>query len=199
MSDSRKYLPNLISASRIVITPVIIILMFKGSLAASLIALLLFIAAAISDYWDGKLARELGVGSRLGKFLDPLADKVLILGTLIALAVLLPDVVPWWAVALIALRDVFVTVQRSVAESRGRSVRTLPMAKTKTTFQLIFLIGMLVVLAAEMLPDPLSSIATWVLQSPIPLILLLIVVAITVFTGVMYAMNPTHPTEQQGS
>jgi len=173
--------------------------MFADSLAASIVALALFVGAAISDYYDGKLARQLGVGSRVGKFLDPLADKILILGTFIALAVLIPDVVPWWAVALIGVRDVYVTAQRSVAETRGRSVRTLPMAKTKTTFQLIFLIGMLVVLVVVKLPPPLASIGSWVLDSVIPFILLLIVVALTVITGVAYAMNPSQPIDTSTS
>ncbi len=176
-------------------TPVLIALLIQNSLVANIIALVLFVAAAISDYYDGKIAREMGTGSRVGKFLDPLADKVLVLGTLITLAVLLPHIVPWWAVVLIAIRDIYVTAQRSYAESKGKTVRTLPMAKTKTTFQLIFLIGVLVMLVVEKLPQPLGPIGNWVLESPIPYLLLLLVVVLTIGTGLVYALNPTESLE----
>ena len=180
------YVPNAITISRIAITPVLLAFLFRDSLSGQAIALTLFVLAAISDYYDGWLARRLDVRSRLGQFLDPMADKVLVLGTLAALAVLVPAAVPWWAVAAIAVRDIVVTTLRLKAETAGRMLRTIPMAKTKTTMQLVFVITMLVLLTARHIPGILAGVSSWILHSIIQLLLLLVVVATTVLTGLWY-------------
>lgn len=192
-----KFVPNALTISRIVLTPVVLVLLFSDTLLGQLGALVLFILAALSDYLDGKLARSLGVRSRLGQFLDPFADKVLVLGTFVALAVRIPEIVPWWAVALIALRDVTVTILRMWTESRGKTLRTIPMAKTKTTLQLVFLIGILTLLTARWLPGVLARVATWVLDSTIPFALLMLVVAVTVFTGLWYFFRKEYVSPAQ--
>ncbi len=184
-----KNVPNALTISRIVLTPILLVLLFSGTLLGQVGALVLFILAALSDYLDGKLARSYGVRSRLGQFLDPFADKVLVLGTFIALSVMLPALVPWWAVALIALRDVAVTGLRMWVEAQGRTLRTIPMAKAKTSLQLAFLIGMLVLLAAQRLPGRLAELADGVLASAIPFVVLMVVVVVTVFTGVWYLLH----------
>ena len=195
-----RYVPNALTIGRIVVTPLVLVLLMMGTLWAQMGALVLFVAAAISDYFDGKLARTYGAGSRLGQFLDPFADKVLVLGTFTALAFLIPDAVPWWAVALVALRDLAVTALRTWAEAHGRSLRTLPMAKTKTTFQLTFLIATLVFLAFSKVPGVVGEAAAWVLGSVLLYGLLLAVVVVTVATGVLYAMRQeyTSPAEING-
>jgi CDP-diacylglycerol--glycerol-3-phosphate 3-phosphatidyltransferase len=188
---SIKFLPNALTIARIVITPVLLLLLLSGTLLGQTAALGLFILAAISDYFDGKIAREYEVRSRLGQFLDPLADKILVLGTFAVLSFMLPAVVPWWAVVLIALRDLAVTLLRTWTESRGRTLRTLGIAKWKTTVQLAFLIGLLVVLVARQpaMPQQIAASAVWLLNSLIPFIVLMGVVALTVFTGVWYFFN----------
>src|SRR5690606_37086076 len=133
-------------------TPVVLWLLLTGKLSGQVWALVLFIVAATSDYLDGRLARDFGVRSRLGQVLDPLADKILVLGTFAVLAIMMPAVVPWWAVGVILFRDVAVTVMRSWAESRGRSLRTSGAARAKTAAQLTFLIAMLVLLIATNIP-----------------------------------------------
>ncbi len=195
-----KNVPNALTISRIVLTPILLVLLFSGTLLGQVGALVLFILAALSDYLDGKLARSYGVRSRLGQFLDPFADKVLVLGTFIALSVMLPALVPWWAVALIALRDVAVTGLRMWVEAQGRTLRTIPMAKAKTSLQLAFLIGMLVLLAAQRLPGRLAELADGVLASAIPFVVLMVVVVVTVFTGVWYLLHQEYvpPTQFNG-
>lgn len=184
-----RYIPNVLSVVRILLTPLVLLLLTTESLAAQSGAVLLFMAASASDYYDGKIARQMGAHSRLGKFLDPFADKVLVLGTFATLAYLEPRAVPWWAVLLIALRDAMVTGLRTWAESTGRSIRTLPAAKAKTLAQLFFLFCMLVLLMARFLPEPIQSGAYWVLNSPIPFVALMAVVAFTLATGAMYFMR----------
>ena len=192
-----RYLPNAITISRIVLTPILLGLLMVDTLWARSGALLLFLLAAISDYVDGRLARRYGVRSRLGRFLDPLADKVLVLGTFMALAVLVPAVVPWWAVLVIALRDLLVTGLRTWAEARGRSVQTQALAKVKTALQLGFLIGMLLLLAADKVPGPLGNNGRWALESPIPFLILLLLLVITVYTGVLYLFQQEKVTPAQ--
>ncbi len=181
-----KFVPNALTIGRIVLTPVLLVLLFTDTLLAQAGALAIFVVASISDYLDGKLARSLGARSRLGQFLDPLADKVLVLGTFIVLAIRMPHIVPWWAVVIIALRDAAVTVLRTWLEAKGRTLRTVPMAKAKTVFQLVFLIGLLVLLVGQHLPGAIGRGSAWMLTSPVPFIVLMVVVGVTVLTGAWY-------------
>lgn len=190
----KHHLPNTITIARIVITPAVLALMFTETFWGRVSAFVLFVLAAISDYLDGKLARHYQVHSRLGQFLDPLADKVLVLGAFIVLAIRLPDLVPWWAVAIIAVRDLFLTGLRSWAESNGRSLRTLGIAKVKTTLQLTFLIGILLVFAVVKLPGLFGEIAGVVLVSPYTFYFLLLTVGFTFYTGVIYVFNMEYAT-----
>jgi len=182
----RYYLPNALTIARIALTPVLLVLLLSGTFTGQLAALGLFVVAAFSDYLDGKLARSFRARSRLGQFLDPFADKVLVLGTFICLAILLPQQVPWWAVGVIAGRDVLVTGLRTWAEARGQSLRTLPLAKTKTTVQLVFLIGVLLLLVLRRLPGAWGMYARQTLEGPIPFWLLIGLVILTVLTGLWY-------------
>ena len=187
----KHHLPNALTLTRILLAPVFLVLLFLGTFWGVLSALVVFIAAAVSDWLDGKMARHYSVASRLGMFLDPLADKVLVLGAFVALAVMLPDVVPWWAVVLIAVRDVLITGLRMIAESRDRPLRTIPMAKTKTGLQLGFVITALVLMTLERLPgfEPVAALASRVLHGPLMAAFLYLVVALTVYTGAHYLIR----------
>lgn len=188
-----KYVPNALTIARIVLTPVMLVLLLSDTLFGLIGALSLFVLAAISDYLDGKIARSFKVRSRLGHFLDPVADKVLVLGTFVVLAFLLPHVVPWWAVALIALRDASVTVLRSWAVSRGRTIRTLNVAKAKTVVQIAFLIVVLGVMIGAKMPGSTGAQARLLLEGPILFFAMLVVVGITIATGVVYLLRQSHP------
>lgn len=194
-SAAMRYIPNALSVARIVLTPVVLLLLTVSTLLAQTSAVVLFVLASASDYYDGKIAREMGARSRLGQFLDPLADKILVLGVFGMLSVLEPHVVPLWAVLVIAARDVVVTILRSWAESKGRTLRTFRVAKAKTMSQLAFLFGMLVLRATVHLPDPFARGARWLLDaSGIPYVLLWIVVILTVGTGLLYVLQPEEDT-----
>ncbi len=186
-----RYLPNAISLARILLVPVFLVLLFWGTFQSQLAALVVFSVAAISDWLDGRVARHYNVKSRSGRFLDPLADKVLVLGTFIALPFLLPGVVPWWAVAVIAVRDLAITGLRLWAEKRNEPLRTVRMAKTKTAIQLVFLVTTLVLLVASKLPgvEPIRQVASWLLYGPALFIFLLVVVILTAYTGIAYFFN----------
>ena len=181
-----KNVPNAITIGRIVLTPIMLVLLLSDTLWGLIGGLVLFVLGAISDYLDGKIARSFEARSRLGQFLDPFADKIFVLGTFVVLAVLVPEIVPWWAVALVALRDVAVTLLRSWVESRGRSLRTLPIAKAKTGVQIGFLIVVIGLMIGARLGGGIGRAMASVLESIAPYVLMLFVVGFTVITGVIY-------------
>lgn len=101
--------------------------------------ILVFSIGAISDYYDGYIARKYDVITELGKFIDPLADKVLTFAGFGILPFLDANLFPWWAVAIIVFRDISTTLLRIVAKKQNWPFATSNLAKWKTAVQLIFL------------------------------------------------------------
>jgi CDP-diacylglycerol--glycerol-3-phosphate 3-phosphatidyltransferase len=193
-TSALRYIPNVITVVRILLTPLVLLCLTIPSLAGQVTATACFVVAGVSDYYDGVLARRMGARSRLGQFLDPLADKILVLGTFVALVFLEPNLVTWWGVALIALRDAVVTGVRSYAESQGRTLQTFQIAKWKTLAQLAFLFVVMVTRTLEHV-DAWSRGARWLLDgSPILYATFLGVVAFTVITGLLYVFSPQDDT-----
>jgi CDP-diacylglycerol---glycerol-3-phosphate 3-phosphatidyltransferase len=158
-------LPNTITAGRILAAPFIAALPFIASPGARLIAFVLYIIAAVTDYYDGKLARTRNLITDLGRLLDPIADKLLLFATLIPMFVLmapstdpliptraenidagrLPFLTPWgpvglawWVVAIVIGREVFMTIFRQAAARRGVVISAIGPAKWKTGFQSVW-------------------------------------------------------------
>jgi phosphatidylglycerophosphate synthase len=156
-------LPNTISAARIVASPFLAALPFVPSVPVRLFAFVLYLVTAISDHWDGKIARSRGLITDLGKVLDPLADKLLLLGTFVPmfmlqaapsdpLLALLPSLAersaypfmtwgleavwfPWWVLLLILGREAFMTWFRGFAQGRGVVIAAQRLGKWKAGFQ----------------------------------------------------------------
>ena len=189
---------NILTISRIILTPVIVVLLFTDSFPGLLSALVIFIVASVTDYLDGVVARSFEEPSRLGQFLDPLADKILVTGTFIGLGLLVPDIVPWWAIVLIVARDLFITGLRSWHASHQRSLKTFFVAKVKTSVQLVFLIGILVILAGSKATGVIQNVSNDALNSIVPWICMMFVTVFTVWTGLVYVFssNATTPVEQ---
>ena len=111
-------IPNAISAARLAGVPVFLWLVLGPQTAtADYWAVALLIVAGLSDWLDGKIARALNQGSRLGEVLDPLADRLYIAATVVALAV--RQIIPWWLVAILALRELVVGVALAVLKRRA--------------------------------------------------------------------------------
>ena len=139
---------NLLTLFRVAIVPLFIITFFGRSFWASLTALIIFTLAALSDYLDGLIARRYNLHTRFGEFVDPLADKILVGSAFIAF-IFVPFLhIPLWIVLLILLREIFVTIMRTVALRKGKQVKTEYSGKIKTFFQMIavFIILALLVL-----------------------------------------------------
>ena len=138
-------IPNAISAARLAGVPVFLWLVLgPRTPTADYWAVALLILAGVSDWLDGKLARALNQGSRLGEVLDPIADRLYIAATIIALAV--REIIPWWLVAILALRELVVGVALAVLKRRAGfgTLRVSLVGKTATlcllyAFPLLFL------------------------------------------------------------
>ena len=134
-------LPNLLTLARIAAIPGVVILLLYDTRTTSFIAAAIFGAAAITDWLDGWLARKWQVVTVLGKFLDPLADKLIVMA---ALVMLIPHGrVPAWAVFLILAREMVVTGLRSIASSEGIVISASDLGKYKTIFQMTAIPGLL--------------------------------------------------------
>jgi CDP-diacylglycerol--glycerol-3-phosphate 3-phosphatidyltransferase len=121
---------NAITAVRLLATPLMLLLIVD--LKISWTAALVWLAVASTDFLDGYVARRQGATTS-GAFLDPLADKVLVIGALAALASV--HLVMWVPVVIIAARELVISIYRSAVARRGISVPARPMAKMKTAFQ----------------------------------------------------------------
>ena len=184
-------IPNAISALRILLTPVLVFCLFQQTLGYALYTLILFVLGAVSDFADGYVARAFNKQSQLGRYLDPLADKVLVLGTFAGFAWIYPQQVPWWAVGIIALRDAWVTGLRLHAESMGISLPTIRFAKVKTVVQFVFLGGLLLLHVLTYLPAT-KEFASLLWEGSVVAVSLVLVVIITCMTGLHYVRLYLH-------
>jgi CDP-diacylglycerol---glycerol-3-phosphate 3-phosphatidyltransferase len=142
-------LPNAITVARIVLAPVVGLLLFVPTFTARLAAWLLFLIAAFSDLWDGHLARKYGWISDFGKFVDPIADKLLLATTFIPFYMLSHSgnphgqlvaigAMPAWILIVIFGREILITAIRSIAARQGNVIPAGASGKLKAVFQNIF-------------------------------------------------------------
>ncbi|HET9037810.1 MAG TPA: CDP-diacylglycerol--glycerol-3-phosphate 3-phosphatidyltransferase [Myxococcaceae bacterium] len=134
--------PNLLTFGRILIIPLFIYLAYQASPLASLLAGALFAVAAITDVVDGWLARRMGLVTVIGKFLDPLADKLIVLAAMVMLVRL--GRFPAWVAILLLSRELVVTGLRQIAASEGMVIAAGQEGKWKTALQLVGIVALLV-------------------------------------------------------
>ena len=135
MSQDAFNLPNLLTMGRMVVIPFVLLLIDRGSPQDCWWAALVYSPAALTDLIDGWLARRMHVVSVLGKFLDPLADKLLVMAVLIYMIPM--GRISTWAVALLLAREISVTGLRSIASSEGVVIAAGDDGKTKTALQMV--------------------------------------------------------------
>lgn len=134
--------PNQLTLFRIAAVPIIIILMLFPNRICTLIAGLLFSAAAITDYLDGFLARKKGQVTTLGKVMDPVADKLLVSSAFIMLTSL--GWVPAWMACIIIGREIAVTGLRNIIAEKGEDLSASNLGKYKTGFQIAAIIPLMI-------------------------------------------------------
>lgn len=135
-------LPNSLSIIRIGMAPVFVVLLLSPGKDLSVITAVLFILVCITDWLDGYVARKKGIITSLGKFLDPLADKLLITTAFIMLIPL--GRVPAWIVALMLGREMAVTGLRAIASDSGVVIAASKLGKLKTISQIVCLVPLIV-------------------------------------------------------
>ncbi len=176
---------NSLTLLRIALTPVFIIFLFYDHSYAKLWALMVFLVASITDALDGYFARKHDQVTEQGRFLDPLADKILILSALISFAVL--EIIPFWMVGLIIFRDLFITGLRVVMNNKGFQMITSNIAKAKTSFQVVIIVSILLYLGSARLPfDWSADYIQLIREYELIYYLTLLITVFTVFTGIAY-------------
>lgn len=136
MSASWKHnLPMILTYSRAAAAPVILGILMSGWTYAGWVSAVFFVLAALTDWWDGMLARKYGVESNMGRFMDPIADKILVLGAIVMLLTM--GRVDPVMVFLMLARDIFIGGIRAVAAANNLIIAAKPFGKWKTAFQMV--------------------------------------------------------------
>jgi CDP-diacylglycerol---glycerol-3-phosphate 3-phosphatidyltransferase len=171
-----RQIPNILTMGRLVLTVVFLVMVLYAPGVAQDrvtfywdIAFALFFIAGITDLIDGSIARKMGVASKFGRIMDPLADKVLVIGAFVCFAIVgvpakLLDIGPaglgvirWGIAGVITAREVYMTIQRHIAEARGINFAATPAGKIKMALQ-SFAIGTVIIKTAHV---PVATWASW--------------------------------------
>lgn len=188
-------LPNKLTLARILMVPVFMVLLSVHHLASFALAYVVFTIATITDYYDGKIARERNLVTNFGKLLDPVADKVLVVTAFIML-MSLPDLsIPSWTVVVIIAREFLITGARSLAASEGVVIAANIWGKTKAVLQMVYIyvfLGFVVIkyIVAYWYPEPVAQYQ-WVLQHA-SYWAMIFVAGFTVYSGIRYAQLNWH-------
>jgi len=168
--------------------PLFLILFIQEDLLLRGASLIVFAIAAITDAVDGYLARKYDVESEVGIFLDPLADKFLTFAGFVCLPFLDPSQFPWWAVALIVLRDVAITILRIYTKRKNITLETRNIAKVKTAIQMTFLYITLLTGFLLLFGGSFGETIRMIFDTNIFYWSMIIVTAITVYSGIEYVV-----------
>jgi CDP-diacylglycerol---glycerol-3-phosphate 3-phosphatidyltransferase len=174
-------LPNKLTVSRLWLTAAFVVCFSVEIPGRFTIALVVFLAATVTDYLDGVIARRRGLITDFGQLMDPLADKILTASAFISLCAI--DAFPAWAVIVIISREFLITGLRSLASSKGIIVPADKLGKHKTAWQMITIIYFLILLSVnEWSPGPWLAPA-WGFGT---YGLVAITVILTVYSGAAY-------------
>ncbi|TLU85873.1 MAG: CDP-diacylglycerol--glycerol-3-phosphate 3-phosphatidyltransferase [Chlorobium sp.] len=190
MKDEYLTIPNQLTALRILLVPVFVALLLQADPWLKLFGVIAFTVASLTDLYDGYHARKYGVETRLGAFLDPLADKLLI--TAAFLLYVWMGYLVLWMVMLVVVRDIVVTALRIYAEYKNRPVVTSMEAKYKTLVQNLFvyiIMALILMKEAVFFGKGMSVTISRFLASGYLDSVMLVVTAFTVYTGISYLVS----------
>lgn len=169
-------LANRITVFRVFLVPVFMVVLYSNLRYSTYIAAIIFIFAALTDTLDGYIARSRNLVTNFGKFVDPLADKILVSAALISLVEL--GRVPAWVVIVIIAREFTITGFRVIAASEGVTIAASPLGKFKTITQLIAIPLLL-----------LNNFPFKAFNFPVDIIMLYISLIFTILSGVDYLLK----------
>jgi CDP-diacylglycerol--glycerol-3-phosphate 3-phosphatidyltransferase len=183
-------LPNQLTLLRVLLTPVFVALVLSESSINRQLSLLVFVVAALTDWYDGWIARKFGYISRWGKFLDPLADKILSSVALFVYVYL--SLVDAWMVWIVVVRDFLITGLRTYAEYRGQPIVTSKTAQAKTFGQFVVIYYILILYVGRSVPIVYEKFGETIDSLMHPQVLfgmMLLVTISTVGTGIAYLFD----------
>ncbi len=169
-------LPNAITVARVLLVPVFLVLAYGGTRSSHAAAFAVFLVASLSDSLDGYLARRWDIVTSTGQYLDPLADKLLVGAALVVLVT--ERRFPWWAAAIIVVREIAVSVLRTRIVSTGGKLPASGAGKVKTVLQ-VAMVGWWLLFAVE---GPFAP-GHWILMAA--------VLAVTIWSGMAYFIGFT--------
>lgn len=178
-------LANKLSILRILMTPLVVVFLYFPGRVTCFLAALIFVFAAITDWLDGYIARKFNMVSSMGKFLDPLADKLLICSVLIMFTML--DWAPAWVVIVIVCRELIVTGLRALAIDEGIILAADKFGKAKTVLQI-----------AAIVPITLHYPLFGIDIAAIGLVLLYAAMLVALYSGCNYCLYFYRHTNNQG-
>ncbi len=166
--------------------PVFFFLFIQDDLLWRGLSLVVFTVAALTDFFDGYFARKYEVESNVGIFLDPLADKFLTFAGFVCLPFVDTSQFVWWAIILIVIRDISITLLRIYSDSKGIVMQTRKTAKIKTAVQMGYLYVALLLGFLFLIPGTTADIVRSIFRTDILYWGLMAVTAITVYSGIEY-------------
>jgi len=183
-------LPNQLTILRIILTPVFLFFFLSDIIWMKQVSVLIYIVAALSDWYDGWLARKFNYITSWGKFWDPLADKILTSAAFIGFAIV--NLIPVWMVIIIVGRDVVITLLRVFADMKNYTFTTSYYAKWKTLLQMVFLYYLLILYVAQLSPEINSNYAGLLLtlmNKQLTYFISLLITIITFHSGLLYVIR----------
>jgi len=199
-------IPNLLTGFRFLLIPAILVLILSPKSGWQFLGTFLFILAALTDHFDGIIARRLRQVTAFGNFADPLADKLLTLSVFIAIALRsefasIATYLALW-VAIIAVREIAITILRIWAISQDTSVVTSIWGKAKTTAQLVTIITTLLLLDFRQISHEIPESAAYYPGVAVVIIavhvMIIICMILTVVSGVHYIVNTRFDLRKAG-
>jgi CDP-diacylglycerol--glycerol-3-phosphate 3-phosphatidyltransferase len=180
-------LPNQLTVLRIILTPVFLFLFISDIALLKQISLGVFFIAAITDWYDGWLARKFNYITNWGKFMDPLADKVLTSTAFLAFAFM--GVLKMWMVLAVIIRDFLITGLRAFADYKGDSMSTSLLAKWKTFIQMTFIYYLLIIFTLKTVKWIYTGNEKYfslLMDGSVIYWSMFVITAITVYSGITY-------------
>lgn len=183
-------LPNQLTVLRIILTPVFLILFLQDEDLLKQISILVFLIAALTDWYDGWLARKFNYLTDWGKFWDPLADKILTSTAFIGFVFL--GILEWWMVSIILVRDFLITGLRAYADYKNQKFPTSNYAKWKTFIQMTFLYYLLFLYVSTSTPliyRGNEALFQTLIDDNLIYFIMLFITVITLHSGVSYIIK----------
>jgi CDP-diacylglycerol--glycerol-3-phosphate 3-phosphatidyltransferase len=177
-------LPNKLTISRIILAGIFILFLFVRGVGAKFVALAVFLIASLTDYYDGLIARKKGIITDFGRLMDPIADKILVLGGFLAFVEM--KIIPAWVVMVIIARELLITGIRILALSKKKVLSAEMAGKHKTVSQIVAVVSILVFLIIR---DSGFTFRYIDYYKSIIYVLMLITVAMTLASGISYTIR----------